>query len=406
LSGRPLAPQPLKHCPSCREVFLVVFQDFGHAAVPLGLIFGLGGQDELGHCPIAAILVLLALETETARACYQYVEKLERKFRGTSLVSWSWKRHDVARVVLMILFPWTPFVSAMKTVLMVLLHWMALASVALAIYVVAGSWMFGEWWYGFFWGGKRNLQYITDGLRVLLDEHYRLAIATVAAILAAVVVSDTMLAHWLLPFTDRFGGLIVFTACMTILAAALVVRHTKGESYRRWQEVYSALDAVQKLTSATPPKIEPPICFHYLDNARVEALYNQIQPELEERERIVGGSRTFGGEAKGRVGGVNIEVGAGKAKESKSTLTRIDFSTDRKCIEIMKHVQETRPGNYYSSAVDWYFRRATKEISLSAASPATAQAGRGKELASSEDSRRKVERWHGELKRELESPNS
>lgn len=60
----PLTTQPLKNCPRRCEVFLVVFQDFGHTGVSFSLIFGFRGQNELRHCPIPAVLGLRALESD------------------------------------------------------------------------------------------------------------------------------------------------------------------------------------------------------------------------------------------------------------------------------------------------------------------------------------------------------
>jgi hypothetical protein len=286
--------------------------------------------------------------------------------------------------------------------------WVVLASVAVAIYVVAGSWMFGDWWYGFFWGGKRKLRDIRNALGVLLDQRFPLTIGIVAAFFVTVVVC-LVLQRWLFWVTDRFGWLILFAAVMAIVAEALVIYNRYKGPYARAMTAMAtfiqALDEFQKEEAAsTMPKIQPPICFHYLDNDRVEGLYSQIQPGLEEKERTVEGSTSVRAEVKAGLPGTNVDVEAGKARASKSTYARSEFSIDRKCVEVMRHVSETCPANYYSSEVDWYFRR----VCQSTLRPAFDRlyklvSGIPAESANAKGVRQQAEREAGQLQAELKS---
>ena len=242
---------------------------------------------------------------------------------------------------------------------------LALASVALAIYVIVGSWMFRDWWYLLFWGGYANFQFVKTGLEVLVDDHFHLAIGIVIGFVV-VVLAIAALRRWFVPFLDRFARLIVFCAVMAVLADALVVRHLREPSYEQAMALQQALaevsQAYQRAESlATPAKIEPPIYFRYKDDVQVEALYNQIESELQLKERTVTGSSDSKGKAGVELGGANIGVEAGKASELKSTFTASQFSPDRKCIAVMKYVSETWPANYYTNENDWYYRRVWKE---------------------------------------------
>jgi len=239
-------------------------------------------------------------------------------------------------------------------------------SAAAAIYIVAGSLLFADWWYGFFWDdGFRTSQYVTNALMFLVDNEFWLALGIIAALMVAFV-TGALWKRRLFPVTDRFAGLIVFIAFSAVFVDAIVIRHTRVNTYLPSLLVKQAMAKIKdaygtlELTAA-PPKIQPPIYFHYMDSERVEALYNQIIPELQEKQREIKGSTSVKGKLDAGVGDTGISVGAERGRESKSTYDRSNFSSERKCVEVMKYAQDTWPDNYYTTDFDWYWRKLVKQ---------------------------------------------
>lgn len=238
--------------------------------------------------------------------------------------------------------------------------WAAFVAVVLAVYIAVGSWMFGDWWYGLMWGGNLNFTYVRKGWLIFLNQNFGLAVGIIIAVAIAVVVG-TMLSRHVLQITKRFGGVIVFGAAAAILVTALVVYHTDEQPYRTAAALSSSISNLagqyQELTARINPEIEPPIYFQYLDTERVQSLYNQIEPELEERERTVEGSTAVKGKAELGSGAANMGAEAGKETASKSTFTRSEPLPERKAVELMQYARKTWPDNYYSSDSDWYLKR-------------------------------------------------
>ena len=238
-------------------------------------------------------------------------------------------------------------------------RWVALVSAAVAIYyVVAGSLLFGQWWCVFFWrGGYKDSEFITDGLWVLLDYYFPLVLVSFCVLLLAIVVC-ALLRRRLFKITDRFWGAITCFAIVTILLDAIILYHTQFSRLTDSRAGIAELrESIQRAQAAfTPPTLNSPIYFRYLDTMRVDALYNQIQSELEEKERTVLRSNTLKGEATAEVGGAKLGTEGEKANESTSTFDRSDFSSDRKCLEVMKYVREIWPASYYTIAPRWYLK--------------------------------------------------
>jgi hypothetical protein len=235
--------------------------------------------------------------------------------------------------------------------------------VAFSIYAIGGSYLFGEWWYGYFWdGGYRKAEYISDGLAVLLDQYPRIVLWVSIAFVIAIV-AGWLLRRWLFWSADRFGWLVILCAVVATAADAVVLRRTESEAYWAAANLNSSLndafkdfyDQMQEVIS--PPKVEPPIYFHYLDASRVEALYNELLPDLVVSQHEETGSSTVKGKAEAGVNGASVGVEAGKNRGTKSVFAPADFSSDRKCLEVMKHVQDKWPAKYYSNETDWYARK-------------------------------------------------
>jgi len=291
------------------------------------------------------------------------------------------------------------------------LRWTALVSVALALYVVVGCRIYGPWWYGLFWGREKKLRYIRDALAWLAQVRFKLTMCIVAGAFVVTVVF-VLLGPRVFPIIDRFSGLLIFTALMAIFASAIVIYRTQRQPYEKFMHATAmlarAIEDLQRMSamSASPPKIEPPIYFHYLDRERIEALYNQIQPDLEEQQRTVGGSTTVRGEAKAGIGGTSLGMEAAKAGQSSSTFARSAFSPDRKCFELMSCVRNNWPERYYSTDADWYFRPILRDVSNVVSKALDSQTPQGRlqqGTPSIGDVERQAKRRQVELKAELEA---
>jgi hypothetical protein len=117
--------------------------------------------------------------------------------------------------------------------------------------------------------------------------------------------------------------------------------------------------------SNSPPHIVPPVDIQYMDKSRVDELFNQIEPELIEKERTV--SKTNA--AKGKVGAgvsgaVTVEGEVGKTESSKSSFERATFTTERKGVELMNYVVDNRQPRYYTNSQRWFFGRENAALAL------------------------------------------
>jgi hypothetical protein len=111
-------------------------------------------------------------------------------------------------------------------------YWLALVSAAIAVYVVAGSIIFGDWWYGYFWdNGFKQAQYYIDALNFLVSHYFRLTIAIIVMGFLFVGLG-ILLKNRILPAIHRFAWLIALCGCTVVLVDALVLRHTLEQTYR------------------------------------------------------------------------------------------------------------------------------------------------------------------------------
>jgi hypothetical protein len=93
-----------------------------------------------------------------------------------------------------------------------------------------------------------------------------------------------------------------------------------------------------------------------VDGNRVESLYNQLEPELEVKEREITGKSTLKGSATAGVGETKIGVEMDSENGAKSTYTPAKLLADRKCVDVMRYVHDTWPENYFDRATDWQIR--------------------------------------------------
>ena len=239
------------------------------------------------------------------------------------------------------------------------------ASVAVAVYLLVGCWMFPDWWYSWLWQRQFvDLEYTTEGLHVLMDEYFWLVLTVVSLILVAGVLGRVF-RNRLFRIIDEFGGIIIFGSAASVVVVFLFLYHTHHV------DTPDTLDEISQLSEraqnqlrliSTPPAVVPPIDFDYINKERVDALYNQLEPDLEEKERTVAQTSTEQGKVGVAGGGVSGEVSAGKSANSTSSFSRTHFSQERECIEIMKYIADTYGSSrYYSTRDRWMQTRAATD---------------------------------------------
>jgi hypothetical protein len=238
--------------------------------------------------------------------------------------------------------------------------------VCATLYAVVGCYIFGPWWFGFFWdSGFKSVDYIAIGTRILLDQYFFLVICIVVGFFSLAFVVMAFPTR-LFAFLDRFSKVILSACIAALVIASLVVYHTQGWAYAEAKNAFWPTDMgelAKKLRAGMdPPVIEPPIAFFYLNSQTVEALYGQLEPELEETSRDVKSSSELKGTAELAAGGGKVGVEGGKSGEQESRYDRSKFSTERKCLEVMKYVRKTWPASYYTNFWEWDLRRQAAEL--------------------------------------------
>jgi hypothetical protein len=235
------------------------------------------------------------------------------------------------------------------------------------VYFVVGSLLFPDWFYGLLWDFKFwHLTYWLDGVWYWIDFHTDLLAMGVVVIFGVVtVVHKYRTQFW--SFVDRTAYWIIFGSASAILVTSLLVYKYAEPRYESWLVVQSKLSeldgALRQLASlGAPPTIEEPIDFQYLDKPRVQALFNQLEPELVEEERTVSAGGTLAAKAGVKAGSVGGEVEATKKQEATSTYNRLNFSAERQCSEVMKFVLKHEQAQYYTDGGTWFLRKTVKTM--------------------------------------------
>jgi hypothetical protein len=299
---------------------------------------------------------------------------------------------------------------------------LAIGVAALTVYVTLGCMLFGEWWFRLLWGGEFNWHYVVaDGLKSLLDDYFPQVITIVLAACAVFILGSVFKAA-VFRFVDRFAGRMVLTSVILILITALVIYHTEKWQYDLQDSIaidLMTLDSARKYLAASnsPPHVVPPVDFQYIDKSRVDELYNQIEPDLSEKERTVAKTNS----AKGKMGvsvsgAMTAEAEAGQSESSTSSFARTTFSTERKGVELMNYVVDNRAPKYYTSSREWFLGRENAALALQLEHDKTApldpsRLKRIKPLGEppteeeQRESEQKAQRYQSELLNELESLN-
>ncbi len=232
-----------------------------------------------------------------------------------------------------------------------------LMSVVLAVYLLVGCWMFPDWWYGWLWQRQfADPEYTAEGLHVLLDQYFWLVLTIIFLVLAAAVLGR-IFKHRLFRIVDAAGGMIVLGSSAAVLLAFLFLYHTyHSDQMNPLGDINELSERVQNELRLiyTSPVIGPPIDFDYINKERVDALYNQLEPELQEKERTVAQNSTDQAKVGAAGGGISAEVTKGKGASSTSSFARTHFSQERECIEVMKYIADTYgSARYYATRERW-----------------------------------------------------
>jgi hypothetical protein len=219
------------------------------------------------------------------------------------------------------------------------------------------------------WGGQFSGHEVIDGVKFLLDEYFLLMISILVAACILVVMGNIFKVP-LFRFVDKFAGRILFFTFAILVTAALIDYHTQALPFalgRSMQTNLMTLDNIMKFLAASndPPHITSPVDFHYLDKERIDALFNQIEPDLIEKQRTV--STTGSTKAKVGVavtGVVNAEAESGKGVASTSSFARASFSSERKCIELMNYLVDHGTPRYYTTSQEWALGRENAALAL------------------------------------------
>jgi hypothetical protein len=243
------------------------------------------------------------------------------------------------------------------------------ASAAAALYFGVGCWMYGEWWFGLIWGKQfRDPDYITDGLGFLLNERFYLLLGMVIALFVGGCLA-WVYRQRVLSLVDKVGTLVLFGSSAMVVITALILYRAERDSvsweteadFTRTLEVMEGTKRGIR-NSIGPPVLSAPIDFHYLDKERVDGLFSQIQSTLVEKERTVSTTDNVRGKVGAVAGPLSAEGEAGKSASLTSSFSRTEFSSEKKCIEVVNYLIESNtPPQYYRNRDDWLLRQANAD---------------------------------------------
>jgi hypothetical protein len=233
-------------------------------------------------------------------------------------------------------------------------------------YLAIGSLVFPEWFHSLLWDkGYSSAEYWSGGLEFWTQEHPELFYFGIAAFFVVLYLAFRY-RSLLFRIIDRLDGWIFALSLLGIIIVSLAVgRYASsflfmGSNAAQISAMNSALQQVAAY--GRPPIIEAPIDFHYLDGDRVKALYSQIEPELVEQQRTVGGVGSISGKVGVKAEAVEAEIGANKQSTTNSTYQRVIFSSERQCIEVMNYLLRTNRTQYYMDDERWLSERTTTDF--------------------------------------------
>ena len=164
------------------------------------------------------------------------------------------------------------------------------------------------------------------------------------------------------PFIDRWAAFLILGSVMGTMVTAFVLYQYKQPSYVSpfEQQIVLYAAALKQIQATTPkfPTIQAPVDFQFLDKDRVEALYNQIEPDLVEEKRSVDTISDATAKAGVKVGIGEAELGGSKRQDANSTYQRVAFSPERQCVELMNFLLTHSQAQYYTDSRQWIDRQA------------------------------------------------
>jgi hypothetical protein len=240
----------------------------------------------------------------------------------------------------------------------------------IAIYVLVGSCMYPDWWFGLLWGGEFNRNYISEGLASVPQEDFGLLLSAVIAAFLLVVLGLIFRTH--VPrFLDRLGIYVLVTSVFALLITSLVVYRSQWFPYTIEQTMRLNLLTIQRANSSlalagsnTAQHVAGPVDFHFIDTERILALYSQIESDLSEEKRVISSTGNIRGKVGVATGTVNAEAEASKGATSTSSFARTELSSSKKCILVMNNIIDTQSPKHYSSREDWVLLKASADRAL------------------------------------------
>jgi hypothetical protein len=286
------------------------------------------------------------------------------------------------------------------------------------LYLAVGYLMFPEWFYSLLWERRYlDSDWWQLGLDYWLsDQPFWFFVGTTAAVILLVL--GYRRRARVFSFIDRFAFHMIAWSLAGAVFTALTVRIYSASCLPVEQLNALAYELALKEVKSLPlhPMIQVPVDFHYLDSERVKGLYNEIEQDLVEQQRTVASTGTVTGKIGGKAGPIEGEIGGSKQQNSSSTYQRLEFSPEKKCIEVMNYSLKGNVFKYLTTADDWLRRRQAADfqaryneiqrraLSVQVTSPTPAA---DTEKSSTKDEQeaaaRQLEGYRQELKSELAS---
>ena len=192
---------------------------------------------------------------------------------------------------------------------------------------------------------------------------------------------------------------------MTFLVTTLFVYAQEGKPYELMEHALRLdednTNNIDALLSPTRPNIDAPVDFLFLNRRPVEALFNEIEPDLIEKRRTI--ASTAKSEARAGIAGegLSADFTAAKGKESTSSYERVESAAERKCLQLMKYTLDEGRAKIYTDFTNWYAGRELEKLRVQRASargPITKEALESLRVRTAlEEERIAEEEFHKEL---------
>ncbi len=242
----------------------------------------------------------------------------------------------------------------------------AAISAFVCIWVVIGIHLYPDWWYGLFWNAELwNSHYLIEGWFSLIDIH-PLAIVFGTLCLTALLVFSFAFRVRLLPWLDRsFWWVLLGTAVFIFIDAVLLHRSMRTEMQMQNNLALSIanLKKVEQVAIRAiyePPEVVPPVDFHYLDEARIRAIYSELEPQLIESQHTVASGKNRGISLGLGTGAISMRGHLNNDKSETSTFKRKDLSSQQMCIALINY-SLGHGAHDYTTRNEWIARQVLAE---------------------------------------------